>query len=77
GDSLYDILTNIFNDDMWGKRDYGNGQLSWVKLVDETNYNFQTKLYIEWTINGFYNILDYNCYTRTVKFRFLTNNALF
>jgi len=47
GDNSYNILTNIFNDAMWRERDYGNGQLSWVKLVDEMNCNSQTELYIE------------------------------
>ncbi|CAG8726826.1 5643_t:CDS:2, partial [Gigaspora margarita] len=36
------------------EQNYGNSQLSWVKLVDETNYNLQTELYIEWAMKGFH-----------------------
>ncbi|CAG8562171.1 4080_t:CDS:2, partial [Scutellospora calospora] len=55
-DNSYNILTNIFNDAMWGEQDYGNSQLSWVKLVDEMNCNSRTELYIEWTMKGFYDM---------------------
>ncbi|CAG8461108.1 13364_t:CDS:2 [Gigaspora rosea] len=58
------------------KRDYGDGLLSWVKLVDETNYNLRTELYIEWAMKGFHDASGHNCYAGNVKFRFLTDNAI-
>ena len=62
---------------MWGEWDYGNGQLSWVKLVDKMNCNSRTELYIEWTMKGFYDMSGHNCYAGNVKLRFLTDNAMF
>jgi len=37
GETSCDILAKIFNDNQWYERDYGQGQLSWVKLIPETN----------------------------------------
>ncbi|CAG8749001.1 6679_t:CDS:2, partial [Cetraspora pellucida] len=65
-----DQLAAIFDDNKWAERNYGNGQLSWIKLYNnESNAIKKTKkksyleggLLIEWQIRGFSDKAEHRC----------------
>ncbi|RIB11960.1 hypothetical protein C2G38_2202026 [Gigaspora rosea] len=91
GEEAIDQLTEIFEDSQWEERNYGNGQLSWVKLyenesdkIKETDhatlepkkkFHFEKGLLIEWRIKGFSDKAEYRCEGGEIMFKFVVNQA--
>ncbi|CAG8788423.1 2582_t:CDS:1, partial [Gigaspora rosea] len=82
-------LTEVFEDSQWAERNYGNGQLSWVKLyenesdkIKETDhttlepkkkFHFEKGLLIEWRIKGFSDKAEHRCEGGEIMFKFVVD----
>jgi len=90
GEEAIDQLAAILGDNQWAERNYGNGQLSWIKLYDsESNKIKETKkiaknkpslergLLIEWRIKGFSDKAEHRCESGEVTFRFVVDQGQF
>ncbi|RIB29799.1 hypothetical protein C2G38_938563 [Gigaspora rosea] len=91
GEEAIDQLTKIFGDNQWAERNYGNGQLSWIKLYEneteqatsESKFKPKKKFYlekgllIEWRMKGFSDKAEHRCESGEVTFRFVVDQDYF